>query len=58
MRTVRRRVTRVEGTLRYRDGHEDVLDADKLTRAPEAALRALSAGMVALALALVWMQLA
>jgi hypothetical protein len=48
----------VEGTLRYRDGHEDVLDADRLTRAPEAALRALSVGMVALALALVWMQLA
>lgn len=58
VRTVRRRVTQVSGTVRYRDGHEDVVDADALTRAPEAALRALSAGMVALALALVWMQLA
>ena len=48
----------MSGTVRYRDGHEDVVDADALTRAPEAALRALSAAMVALALALVWMQLA
>ena len=58
VRTVRRRVTQVSGTVRYRDGNEDAVDADALTRAPEAALRALSAGMVALALALVWMQLA
>jgi hypothetical protein len=58
VRTVRRRVTQVCGTIQYRDGHEDALDAHALTRAPEAALRALSAGMVALALALVWMQLA
>jgi len=57
VRTVRRRAAHVSGTVRYRDGHEDVLDADALTRAPEAALRALSAGMVALALALVWLQL-
>ena len=58
VRTVRRRVTHVSGTVRYRNGHEVPLDADALTRAPEAALRALSAGMVALALALVWLQLA
>ena len=57
VRTVRRRVARVSGTVRYRDGQEDVLDADALTRAPEAALRALSVAMVALALALVWLQL-
>ena len=57
VRTVRRRVAQVSGTVRYRDGREDALDADALTRAPEAALRALSAGMVALALALVWLQL-
>ena len=58
VRTVRRRVTHVSGTVRYRDGQEDVLDANALTRAPEAALRALSVGMVALALALVWLQFA
>jgi hypothetical protein len=55
---VRRRVADVRGTVRYRDGQEDELDADSLTRAPETALRALSAAMVALALALVWLQLA
>ena len=48
----------MNGTVRYRDGQEDVLDADALTRAPESALRALSVAMVALALALVWIQLA
>ena len=57
VRTLRRRVAHVSGTIRYGDGREDALDADALTRAPEAALRALAAGMVALALALVWMQL-
>ena len=57
VRTLRRRVEHVSGTIRYGDGREDALDADALTRAPEAALRSLSAGMVALALALVWMQL-
>jgi hypothetical protein len=57
VRTVRRRVAHVSGTVRFRDGQEDALDADSLTRAPEAALRALSVGMVALALALVWLQL-
>ena len=58
VRTVRRRVAHVSGTVRYRDGQEDLLDADALTRAPEAALRALWVAMVALALALVWLQLA
>jgi hypothetical protein len=58
VRTVRRRVAHVSGTIRYGDGQEDALDAENFTRAPEAALRALSAGMVAIALALVWMQLA
>ena len=56
VRMVRRRVADVRGTVRYRDGQEDELDADSLTRAPETALRALSAAMVALALALVWLQ--
>ena len=57
VRTVRRRVAQVTGTLRYRDGQEDTLDGDALTRAPEAALRALSLAMVALALALVSLRL-
>ena len=56
VRMVRRRVADVRGTVRYRDGQEDELDADSLTRAPETALRALSAAMVALALALDWLQ--
>jgi hypothetical protein len=58
VRTVRRRVDQLAGTIRYRDGREEPIDAVALTRAPEAALRALSAAMVALALALVWLRLA
>lgn len=58
VRTVRRSVQEVTGTLRYRDGREELLEAAALTRAPEAALRLLSVGMVALALALVWLSLA
>jgi len=57
VRLVRRRVATVTGTLSYRDGHEEPLDAATLARAPEAALRALSLAMVLLAVALVWLQL-
>ena len=57
VRTVRRRVAQVTGTVRYQDGREEPLDAAALTRAPEAALRALSLAMVALAVALVWLRL-
>ena len=57
VRIVRRRVAQVTGTVRYRDGREQPLDAPALTRAPEAALRALSLAMVALAVALVWLRL-
>jgi hypothetical protein len=57
VRTVRRRVERVTGTVRYRDGREEPLDAAAMTRAPEAALRALSLAIVALAVALIWLQL-
>ena len=46
------------GTLRYRDGQEEPLEAATLARAPEAALRALSLAMVVLAVALVWLRLA
>lgn len=58
VRTVRRRVAQVTGTVRYRDGRKEPLDAAALTRAQEAALRALSLAMVALAVALVWLRLA
>ena len=58
VRTVRRRVAQVTGSLRYHDGWEEPLEAAALARAPEAALRALSLAMVALALALVWLRLA
>jgi hypothetical protein len=57
VRTVRRRVAQVSGVVRYRDGREEPLEAAALTQAPEAALRALSLAMVALAVALVWLQL-
>jgi hypothetical protein len=57
VRTVRRRVEQVTGTVRFRDGREEPFDAAALTRAPEAALRALSVAMVALAVALVWLRL-
>ena len=40
------------GTVRYADGREEPLDADALTRAPEAALKALAAASVCLAVAL------
>jgi hypothetical protein len=52
VRTVRRRVESVSGTVRYADGREEPLDADALTRAPEAALKALAAASVCLAVAL------
>ena len=54
---MRRRVAQVTGTVNYRDGRDVPLDAAALTRAPKAALRALSLAMVALALALVWLRL-
>jgi hypothetical protein len=58
VRTVRRQVEQVTGTIRYRDGREEPLEAATLARAPEAALRALSLAIVALAVALVWFRLA
>ena len=53
VRTVRRRTDSVSGTIVYRDGREERLDADSLTRVPEAALKALSAAVISLAVALV-----
>jgi len=53
VRNVRRRTASVSGTIVYRDGREEPLDAASLTRAPEAALKALAAAVVCLAVALV-----
>jgi hypothetical protein len=53
VRTVRREVDRVDGMLVHGDGRIEPLDADSLTRVPEAALRALTAAVVALAVAVV-----
>jgi hypothetical protein len=53
VRTVRRRTRAVSGTIVYGDGHEEQIDADSLTRVPEAALKVLSAATVCLAVALV-----
>ena len=53
VRTVRRRVERIEGTISYRDGSTGRLSQASLLAAPELALRALTLAMVALAAALV-----
>jgi hypothetical protein len=52
VRTLRRRVAGVEGTVVHRDGRREELTADALLAAPEGALRALTAATVALAAAL------
>jgi hypothetical protein len=49
VRSVRRRVTAVSGSLEYSDGRQERVTADLLLRAPEGALRALIAAVVALA---------
>jgi hypothetical protein len=53
VRTVRRRVERVGGTLVYRDGSTEKLTAASLLEAPERALRALTLATIAVAAALV-----
>jgi hypothetical protein len=53
VRTVRRRVERIEGTIAYRDGSTARLSHASLLAAPELALRALTLAMVGLAVALV-----
>jgi hypothetical protein len=57
VRDVRRRVTRVSGTVERRDGPSQQLSAADLMDAEEAALRALTAAIVALAAALVMMRM-
>jgi hypothetical protein len=53
VRDVRRRTATVTGTIVRDDGSASTIDAETLTRAPEQALRALAAAVVALASALV-----
>ena len=53
VRTVRRRTQAVSGTVVFGDGREERLDAESLTRVPEAALKALAAATICLAVALV-----
>jgi hypothetical protein len=57
VRDVRRRVSRVSGTIERRDGTTQELGPTELMAAPESALRALTAATVALAVALVIMRL-
>jgi hypothetical protein len=57
VRDVRRRVAKVTGTVERRDGTTQQLEAKDLMSVEEAALRALTAAVVALAVALVIMRL-
>jgi hypothetical protein len=51
VRALRRQVTSVSGELEYRNGRRERLSAARLVRAPEGALRALTAAVVTLAAA-------
>jgi hypothetical protein len=57
VRNVRRRTSAVTGTISYQDGREEAIGAETLTRAPEAALRALTFAVVTLAAALLALRL-
>jgi hypothetical protein len=57
VRTVRRRVTAVSGTLELADGTREPVTSETLTRAPEAALRAMTVAVVSLAVALLVLRL-
>jgi hypothetical protein len=52
VRTVRRRVVAVEGTLELADGRREAVTPQMLTRAPESALQAMTVAIAALAAAL------
>jgi hypothetical protein len=58
VRTIRRRTSHVSGLVQFKDGTEEEIRAETLTRAHEQALRAIAAATVALAVALVVMRLA
>ncbi len=53
VRAVRRRASGISGSIRYRDGSVEAIGEQTLLAAPEAALRALTASVIALAVALV-----
>jgi hypothetical protein len=57
VRNVRRRVVSVSGTLELANGAREPVTAETLTRAPEAALRAMTLAVVSLAVALVVLRL-
>jgi hypothetical protein len=57
VRNIRRRVSEISGSLVYDDGRLEAIDERTLLAAPEAALRALSGSVVALAVALVLLRL-
>ena len=57
VRTVRRRTSEISGSILYQDGRRAEIDERAFLAAPEAALRALSAAVVMLAIALVVLRL-
>jgi hypothetical protein len=57
VRTVRRRVAAVSGTLELADGGREAVTSETLTKAPEAALRAMTLAVVSLAVGLVVLRL-
>ena len=58
VRAVRRRMSEISGSILYKDGRRTEIDERAFLAAPEAALRALSAAVVMLAIALVVLRLA
>jgi hypothetical protein len=57
VRNIRRRASEISGSIRYKDGRLEAIDEQAFLVAPEAALRALSVSIVALAAALVVLRL-
>ena len=57
VRTVRRRVTGVSGSIELADGTREPVTTETLTGAPEAALRALTVAVISLAVALLVLRL-
>jgi hypothetical protein len=57
VRTVRRRVRSVSGTVVFNDGTEEAIDAETLRLVPEQALQAMTVAVVALAASLVVLRL-
>jgi hypothetical protein len=57
VRTIRRRTVDVSGEVVYADGRRDAVTTETLVRAPERALKAMTVGIVALAVSLVSIRL-